>query len=135
MIIPDMPADHRIVDINGHITDHWRTFFHLLTQQLQRKTSESGIIMPTRPQGTITKFLDKPANIGGLVYDNDSKNIRGNMEGKYNPMLDLQQKTGAEIAAIPATQRDGHIYHATDVAAPNDLKIGFKGEIKTLTYS
>lgn len=81
MKIPNLPHEKPIND-NGQWTAAWSLWFQQLTCSLQTNLSEQGFQLPLQPTSIITQ-LNKPHNTGTLIYDADTQQFKGNLNGRF----------------------------------------------------
>ena len=81
MKIPNLPHE-KPIDDNGQWTVAWSLWMQQLTYCLQNNLSDQGLRLPLQPTSIITQ-LNKPTNSGALIYDSDTQQFKGNLNGSF----------------------------------------------------
>jgi hypothetical protein len=82
MNIPNF-IDSVLTGKDGKLTSEWRQFLTQLTGQLQKNLSDqTGVIVPQQSTDNITT-MGVPENIGSLVYDKSTHELKVNINGTY----------------------------------------------------
>lgn len=120
-----------IADKRGNVATEWRLYFEQLTNQLQSNLLGIGYKLPQATNARVNELV-APDLQGAMIYNNESKNVQANTDGKYKPVNTYEELTSDDIAAIPAGQRNGRFIYDTDNAL---LKVGFNDAFYTVTTS
>lgn len=81
MKIPNLPHE-KPIDDNGQWTAAWSLWLQELNGILQKQLSDQGFQLPLKPTSIITQ-LNKPNNTGTLIYDSDTQQFKGNVNGTF----------------------------------------------------
>ena len=81
MKIPNLPHE-KPIDDHGQWTAAWSLWLQELNGILQKQLSDQGFQLPLKPTSIITQ-LNKPNNTGTLIYDSDTQQFKGNVNGTF----------------------------------------------------
>lgn len=72
----------KISNQDGHPTDEFIQIFNQLFSQLQNNLSDEGYKVPQQNTSTITE-LNTQGSIGALIYDNETHQLKININGIF----------------------------------------------------
>jgi len=71
---------------NVYLTPEWSNLLQQLFSELQQNVSNEGYFLPQRDSTTITT-LDTTESTGAIIYDSDTNEFKGNVNGTYKVFL------------------------------------------------
>lgn len=81
MKIPNLPHE-KPIDDKGQWTASWSLWMQQLISVLQQQLSTQGLHLPQQSTHIIAQ-LSKPNNTGTLIYDSDTQQFKGNVNGTF----------------------------------------------------
>lgn len=81
MKIPNLPHE-KPIDDDGQWTAAWSLWLQELNGILQKQLSDQGLRIPQQTTNIITQ-LNKTNNTGSIIYDSDTQQFKGNVNGTF----------------------------------------------------
>jgi hypothetical protein len=81
MKIPNLPNE-KPIDEKGQWTASWSLWLQQFVGMLQKQLSDQGLCVPQQPTTIITQ-LNKSNNTGTLIYDSETQQFKGNVNGAF----------------------------------------------------
>lgn len=82
-IFPNLPRESQVVTpATGEFIPVWSLWAQQMNQALQRNFTPTGVLIPSQP----TAYFSRPigaATKGTIVYDSESNNFMGNVNGHW----------------------------------------------------
>lgn len=106
-IIPDLPRDHKITDINGQLTAAYLLFLDQFILSLQKNLTPEGYLIPQQDQSNISMLNNSSSNYK-ILYDLTNNQFSGNL-------INLSSQQWCPFATIlnyagnPNTPSDNHL--------------------------
>ena len=85
-IFPDIPGSDKVVDSDGNWMPEWSFFFQHLIMALQTNYKPEGLFVPPLTTTNINK-LTGTASHNNIVYDSDTNEFKGNVNGTWKVFL------------------------------------------------
>jgi hypothetical protein len=82
ILIPNKPLTKKLVMDNGELHPEWDQFFDGIITTLQQNLSSEGVVIPPQTTANITA-LNTQKSIGALLYDQETKELKVNIDGTF----------------------------------------------------